>query len=164
MTLNQVEPLAPAAARRAAQDDTRVDPRICRMVEAVLLGSPVARALGVQLRRLAVDRVELLLPFRAEIVTHGDTVHGGVIATLIDIAGAAAAGSGADAQALQGGATSSLTVQYLAPARGTALLAVAEVVRRGRKQVATDVSVFAHDPAGGTGVLVAKALMSSVLF
>ncbi|AOY90820.1 acyl-CoA thioesterase [Cupriavidus sp. USMAA2-4] len=138
-----------------------VDDRIRSVVDTVLLGSPVARALGVRLHRLEIDHMELLLPFHADLVTHGDTVHGGVIATLVDICGAAAAGSGADAGTLQGGATSSLALQYLAPARGTDLLAIARVLRRGRKQVATDITVHA---GGSDGELVAKALMGSVLF
>lgn len=145
-----------------------VDPRMRAMIDNVLLASPVARALGVRLDQLAPDRVELLMPYLPTNVTHGSTVHGGVIATLIDIAGAAAAASGASADAVKGGATSSLSVQYLAAAQGVALRAVAEVVRRGRRQVVTEVAVYA-DSAGAKqedepGTLVAKALMSSAMF
>ncbi|MDQ0139642.1 uncharacterized protein (TIGR00369 family) [Cupriavidus necator] len=132
------------------------------MVDNVLIGSPVARALGVRVASLAPDHVELEMPFLPTNVTHGSIVHGGVIATLIDIAGAAAAASGASADEVKGGATSSLSIQYLAPARGAALRAVAVVVRRGRKQVVLDVSVYAEAP--DEGVLVAKALMSSAMF
>jgi uncharacterized protein (TIGR00369 family) len=102
------------------------------------------------------------MPFLPTNVTHGSIVHGGVIATLIDIAGAAAAASGASADEVKGGATSSLSIQYLAPAQGAALRAVATVVRRGRRQVVTDVAVYAEAP--DEGVLVAKALMSSAMF
>lgn len=161
MSLDSAVVPALAHPPRLTDAGPAVDDRIRRMVDTVLLGSPVARALGVRLHRLEIDHVELLLPFHADLVTHGDTVHGGVIASLVDICGAAAAGSGADARTLQGGATSSLTLQYLAPARGTDLLAVARVLRRGRKQVSTDISVHA---GGRDGELVAKALMGSVLF
>ncbi|MHA7680494.1 PaaI family thioesterase [Cupriavidus sp. PET2-C1] len=153
-------PVLSSAASAAATPP--VDPRIRHTVEQVLMGSPVARALGITLDVLAVDQVELLLPFRADNVTVGEIVHGGVIATLIDVAGAAAAASGADAGNLRGGATSSLHIQYLEAARAANLRAVASVVRRGRRQVATEVSVYAE---GENQVeLVAKALMSSTLF
>jgi uncharacterized protein (TIGR00369 family) len=137
-------------------------PRMRQMVEEVLMGSPVARALGVQLDVLKPEHVELVLPYSPENVTLGNTVHGGVIATLIDIAGAAASASGADPERMKGGATASLTVQYLAPANGTSLRAVASVVRRGRRQVISDVEVYAEESDACT--LVAKALMSSTIF
>lgn len=151
-----------ASLTRQRDRDTTVDPRMRAMVENVLIGSPVARALGVRLASLTPDHVELDMPFLPTNVTHGSIVHGGVIATLIDIAGAAAAASGASADEVKGGATSSLSIQYLAPAQGSALRAVATVVRRGRRQVVTDVSVYAEAP--DEGALVAKALMSSAMF
>ncbi len=154
--------LSSAASAAVAASAAFVDARIRQTVEQVLMGSPVARALGIRLDVLAVDQVELLLPFSAANVTVGDVVHGGVIATLIDVAGAAAAASGADAGNLRGGATSSLNIQFLEAARAVSLRAVANVVRRGRRQVVSEVSVYAEgtDEAG----LVAKALMSSTLF
>ena len=85
----------------------------------------------------------------------------GVIATLIDVAGAAAAFSAVDLEAVKGGATGSLSIQYLAPARSATLRAVADVVRRGKRQVVTEVSVFAEGDA--EAVLAAKALMSTAL-
>ncbi|MGE8368440.1 PaaI family thioesterase [Cupriavidus sp.] len=139
-----------------------VDPRIRQYVEQVLMGSPVARAIGIVLDVLASGHVELLLPFRAGNVTVGEIVHGGVIATLIDVAGAAAAASGADADSMRGGATSSLNIQYLEAAGGADLRAVATVVRRGRRQVVTEVAVYAE--RADQAELVAKALMSSALF
>ena len=94
-------------------------------------------------------------------ITVGDIVHGGVIATLIDVAGAAAAFSKVDLDVVKTGATGSLSIQYLAPARAAPLRAVAEVIRRGKRQVATEVSVYAEGDA--EAVLVAKALMSTAL-
>lgn len=143
-------------------DGDRIDARIRRMVDDVLMQSPVSRALGIRLDAMEADHVELTLPYKADNVTHGTTIHGGVIATLIDVAGAAAAASGADADTLRGGATSSLTIQYLAAAQAAPLRAVAVVVRRGRRQVVSEVSVYAE--GADEGVLVAKALMSSAMF
>lgn len=145
-----------------ADHHTEVAPRIRAMVEEILIGSPVARALGVALDVLAPEHVELVLPFSQANVTVGQTVHGGVIATLIDIAGAAAAASGADPDKVRGGATSALSIQYVAPAEAASLRAVATVVRRGQRQIATEITVYAEQPEAGT--VVAKALMNSVLF
>lgn len=161
--LSLIPALSSAASNAASNAATApVDPRIRQTVEQVLMGSPVARALGIALDVLAIDQVELLLPFSAANVTVGEIVHGGVIATLIDVAGAAAAASGADADNLRGGATSSLNIQYLEAARAATLRAVANVVRRGRRQVVTEVSVYAE--SADRVELVAKALMSSALF
>lgn len=138
-----------------------VDPRNAAMLESVLIGSPVARTLGIRFDAMEIDHVELLLPFSMNHITVGDMVHGGVIATLIDVAGAAAAFSDVDLEVVKGGATGSLSIQYLAPAKSATLRAVSDVVRRGKRQVVTEISVFAeaHDEA----VLVAKALMSTAL-
>jgi len=152
----------PKAIAAVFRDSAATHPRMREMVEEVLMGSPVARMLGIRLDVLVPEHVELVLPYDAANVTHGNTVHGGVIATLIDIAGAAAASSGADPEEVKGGATSSLNIQYLAPAQGATLRAVAEVVRRGRRQVVSDVSVYAEGRDGAT--LVAKALMGSAMF
>ncbi|MGY8527367.1 PaaI family thioesterase [Paracidovorax citrulli] len=150
-------------AKTALHGEVRPVPAQLRaMVEAVLIQSPVARTLGVELDSLAPEHVELRLPFRTTNITMGNTVHGGVIATLIDIAGAAAAASGANVDELKGGATSSLSIQYLAPAQGADLRAVACVLRRGRRQVVTEVTVYAESDDGGA--IVAKALMGSTLF
>ncbi|WP_137927495.1 PaaI family thioesterase [Cupriavidus sp. 2SB] len=139
-----------------------VDPRAMAMLESVLIGSPVARALGIRFGRVEIDHVELLLPFSMQNITAGDMVHGGVIATLIDVAGAAAAFTNVDQETVKGGATSSLSIQYLAPAKSAALRAVADVVRRGRRQVVTEVAVYA-EAENERAALCAKALMSTAL-
>jgi uncharacterized protein (TIGR00369 family) len=142
----------------AAINATEVDPRLAARIREVLFGSPVARTLGLELQALSVDRAVLALPFKAGNVTIADIVHGGVIAALIDVAGVAAALSGAAFETLRGSATSSLAISYLAPAKGVALRAEAVVLRRGRRQVVTDIAVFAED------VLAAKALATVTLF
>jgi uncharacterized protein (TIGR00369 family) len=135
-----------------------VDPRLERIVRDVLMASPVACRLGIALESLEADRAVLELPFSPGNVTLGDTVHGGVIATLIDVAAAAVAASGADPETLAGGATASMTISYLAPARGSHLRAEAVTLRRGRRQVVSEVTVH------GEGVPLAKALVTSALF
>lgn len=134
------------------------DPDLARVIEQVLLASPLAVRLGIVLDSLESERVALRMPFRPDNVTVGAVVHGGAIATLVDIAGAAASASGAPA-GTKGGATSSLSLSYLAPADGVDLAAEARVIQRGRSGTVSDVEV--RDP---TGRLVAKALVTSRLF
>jgi uncharacterized protein (TIGR00369 family) len=79
------------------------------------------------------DRVRMRLPFRDELTTLGDTVHGGAIAALADSAATAAAWSGVDPDNMPSrGTTISLDVRYVKGARGSDLLADATVTRRGR--------------------------------
>lgn len=113
--------------------------------------SPLVRHLGIRVQVLEHDRAELVLPYDERLATVGDIVHGGAIASLIDTAGMAAAwADDAEPEALAG-STVSLTVDYVAPARGQDLVATATVARRGRSLCFTDVRVC--EPGGR---LVAK--------
>jgi uncharacterized protein (TIGR00369 family) len=118
--------------------------------------SPLVRHLGISVETLEPDRAELLLPYRAELATMGDVVHGGAIATLIDTAGMAAAWAH-DEEAPDGatGSTVSMTVEYLEAARGGDLLATGTPVRRGHTMCFCDVEVT--EPPGGR--LVAKGMV-----
>ena len=150
-------------AAASPDDATPVDPRMTARIVDVLLGSPVARQLGIGLVTAARDRVVLALPFRPGNVTLGRIVHGGVIATLVDVAGAAASASGADGADVAGGATGNLTIHYLAPADGCDLVAEAVVVKRGRRQTVSDVTVRAggarrREGAAGQRVVPAAPL------
>ena len=113
--------------------------------------SPLVKHLGIELKTLEPDQAELLLPYREEVATMGDVVHGGAIASLIDTAGMAAAWADDVEPEALAGATVSLTVDYVAAARGQDLLATATVARRGRSLAFTDVRVTEPD-----GRLVAK--------
>lgn len=135
-----------------------IHPKMQAFIEEVQMGSPVATALGIRVESVAVDRAVLRMPFRDGNISVGRNVHGGVIATLVDLAGSAACATGADGAAV-GGVTSTLTLSYLDPASGVDLLAEGVVVKRGRTQTVTDVSV--RDPSGR---LVAKGLVTSKIF
>ena len=118
--------------------------------------SPLVRHLGIELRSLERDRAELLLPYRPELATIGDVVHGGAIATLIDTTGTAAAwADDTDVPESATGSTVSMTVQYIEAARGGDLLASSVVVRRGRTLCFCEVTVT-EPPANRA---VAKGLL-----
>src|SRR4029077_10750207 len=94
---------------------------------------------------IAADRVRVGLPFRPEVTTMGDLVHGGAISALIDIAATAAFWTGADLARNPRGTTIGFSVNFLAPARGQDLVAEAAVVRRGRSISVGEVIVTAGD-------------------
>ena len=123
------------------------------LMEAFLPQSPFVVKLGVQAESLERDRVLLRMPWAPANVTVGDMVHGGAITALVDIAAMAAAWSGAPLPAVLRGVTTSMAVEFLAPARETDLLARGSVLRRGRSLINCEVDVL---QPGGT--LIAKAI------
>jgi len=130
-------------------------PNVEEVVRAAIVGSPLASHLGLQVERVEVDRVGVRLPFRREVTTIGDVVHGGAIASLIDTAATAAAWSGADLEQQSRGTTIGLTVSFLAAGRGQDLVAAARVIQRGRT-----ICVCEVDVAGADGTRVARALVT----
>jgi uncharacterized protein (TIGR00369 family) len=128
-------------------------------IDEILVKSPFAKPLGIAVVAAEPDRVTLRLPLRAELTTVGSIVHGGAIATLIDVAGAAASASGITGDDAAGGVTSHLTVAYLAPADGRDIEAEAVVAHRTRSRTVSDVAVRDAD-----GTLVAKGTVISRIF
>jgi uncharacterized protein (TIGR00369 family) len=115
--------------------------------------SPFAVYLGIQLVELGDGRAVLRLPFRQELVTIGSTVHGGAIATLVDTAAMAAAWACAEVPDPPRGSTVGLTVDYLAPANGRGIEAVASVVRRGRRLTTLRVDAHAEETHVATALV-----------
>ncbi len=124
-------------------------------MEQFVKHSPFSGHVGIEARVIEPDHVELALPFRDEVVTIGDTVHGGAISTLIDMAATAASWSGAELPEAPVGSTVALTVNFLRAARGQEVVASARVVRRGRSICFCQVDVT---DAGGE--LVANGLVT----
>jgi uncharacterized protein (TIGR00369 family) len=115
--------------------------------------SPFVAKLGIVAEVLDADEVRLRMPWDTTNVTLGDMVHGGAIATLADVTVMAAAWAGVEAADSLRGVTTSMAVQFLAPARATDLIGVGRVLRRGKTLVNCDVDVVTPD-----GELVAKAI------
>jgi len=94
--------------------------------------SPFIGLLGLRLVSLEPEVAIVEMPFRAELATAGDIVHGGAIGSLMDTAAALAAWSSHDpSQGTQWG-TVGYSVSFLAPGRGQTVRATAKVSRRGR--------------------------------
>jgi uncharacterized protein (TIGR00369 family) len=104
-------------------------PPAAEFVRAFVATSPFARRTGLEVVDLAADRAELRLPFDEGNVTVADVVHGGAIATLLDVAVTAAAFCSPQALDATSGATVSLTINYVRAGRGD-LVAVGRAVRR----------------------------------
>lgn len=117
--------------------------------------SPFSRKLGVQAVAFEPDRAVLKLPFAEENTTIADIVHGGAILTLADIAATAAAWTGVDDPQQYRGLTADMSLSFVSAGRGQALLADAQVIRRGA--TLTFVEVTVRDEAGEA---VAKALVT----
>ncbi len=123
------------------------------LIRAFIPASPLARHLGLELDELEPDRARLRLPFAEHVVTMGDVVHGGAIGALIDTTATAAAWSVDEIPESMAGATVSMTVDFVAAARGKDLVAEGRVVRRGRSLCFCEVTVTEPD-----GRIVAKGL------
>ena len=100
------------------------------VVRGMIVGSPLASLLGITAEAIEPDRVRLCLPYRAEVTTAGDVVHGGAIASLIDVAATAAAWSTADLAHGARGTTVGLTVSFLTAARAWAIAMLVRLMSR----------------------------------
>jgi uncharacterized protein (TIGR00369 family) len=118
-------------------------------LQQMVTAPPLHRWLGVQLTALDETMVEITMPWRAEFVANTEIgyTHGGIIASLIDLAGdyAIAAKLG------HGVPTIDLRTDYHATAMPGPLVARARLVKLGRTLATADVQVF-----GETGELLAS--------
>ena len=116
------------------------------------IAMPYARAIGLAVSTLEPGLVRLRLPYRDENGNRNGTLHGGVLAGLVDTAGALAAATGlppGDA------ATTDLVVHYLAAAHGEEVVAEARVRRAGRA-----IAFVSVDVTSAAGTLVATGLVA----
>jgi uncharacterized protein (TIGR00369 family) len=91
------------------------------------------RTCGITVRRWGPDGVEMVMPYSDELSAHTGVFHGGALATLIDTAGGAAVMAGHDFNLGSRLSTVSMSVQYLAAARGETVVASARCTKRGRQ-------------------------------
>ena len=123
------------------------------IIQAFVPSSPFVGHLRIELAELSLDRAVLRMPFRPELATMGDVVHGGAIASLLDTASMAAAWSDDTEPEATAGGTVSMSVDYVSAARGVDLVATAVAVRRGRSLCFCEVTVADPD-----GAVIAKGL------
>jgi steroid delta-isomerase-like uncharacterized protein len=132
-----------------------LDGPIVSTIEKLIVASPFGTQLGLVCESVAADRVRVRLPFRSEVTTVGDMVHGGAIAALVDVAATAAAWATPEATLAARGSTVGFSLNFLAPGRARDLVADARVVQRGKSLCVCEVEVT--DPQGAA---VARALVT----
>jgi uncharacterized protein (TIGR00369 family) len=116
------------------------------IIEAFIPNSPHAASLEIGLTSIGTDEAVLELPYRDELATMGDVVHGGAVSALIDTAAMAAAWASDEIPENPAGATVALSVNFVSAAGGADLRADSKVVRRGGRLSFCEVSV--RDPEG----------------
>jgi len=115
-------------------------------VPAAMLATPYLSGLGLVFERYEPDDVTVRLPFREDLTNDTVSYHGGVIATVLDTTGAAAAWSNHDFARGTRASTVALSVQFVGAVRGGDLVCHARVVRRARELIFTEIT--ATDDAG----------------
>jgi len=107
--------------------------------------TPFMALLGIRFDRYEPDDVVVRLPFDERWTNDGAVYHGGVVASMLDTAGAAAAWSNHDFDRGVRASTVSMSVQYLAAAQTSDLVVQARTVRRGRALIFTEITAFDDD-------------------
>ncbi len=116
------------------------DPAYAERIRASFALQQAMALVGAQLQTIEPGRVEITLPYKAELTQQHGYIHGGIVGMIADSAAGYAANTLAPAGA------SVLTVEYkmnlLAPADGERLLARGEVIKPGRQLSITRAEVF----------------------
>jgi len=110
-----------------------------RDLAALCEAEPYCRELGLAVDELAEGVARLRLPYHDKNSNPGQALHGGVAASLIDIAGKLAAGTGFEGEVEA--AAIDVSVNYLAAAIGEEIVAEGRVLRRGKEISYAEVDV-----------------------
>ncbi len=124
-------------------------------IRDLMPATPFLSGLGVVFDRYEPDDVTLRLPFRPDLTNDGTYYHGGVVASVLDTAGAAAAWSNHDFEKGTGASTVALSIQYVGACKQSDLVCHARAVRRGKELTFTEITATDAD-----GRVVAHALQT----
>ncbi|CAG0954935.1 acyl-CoA thioesterase [Myxococcaceae bacterium] len=116
-----------------------------RVVREWIAGAPYAEKLGVICEEVEVDRVVMRLPWAPDHATIGDRVHGGAIASLVDIVATGVCWATPELTESTRGTTIGFSISFLNAGRAQDLLATGRVVQRGRSIVVAEVDVRGSD-------------------
>jgi len=117
--------------------------------------TPFIGWLGLVFERYEPDDVVLRLPFREDLTNDGTYYHGGVIGSVLDTAGAAAAWSNHDFNRGARASTVSMTVQYMGACKKSDLICRATTLRRRNELIFTEITGTDAD-----GQIVAHAVQT----
>jgi uncharacterized protein (TIGR00369 family) len=124
-------------------------------VVEIMPATPFLKGLGIVFDRYEPDDVVLRLPFREDLTNDGVYYHGGVIASVVDTAGAAAAWSNHDFDKGARASTISMSIQYVGACKKSDLVCAARTVRRGKELTFTEITAADTD-----GNVVAHAVQT----
>lgn len=110
--------------------------------------------LGIMVQEVRVDYCRMLMPFKPELRQPAGLVHGGAIATLLDVVAVPAVGASYGPSARY--STIDMHVQFMSAVRDHDIVAEGWVVRRGRSVVFCESE--AVDVA--TGTVVARSVLT----
>ena len=121
----------------------------------IMRNAPFMGGLGVVFERYEPDDVTIRLPFREDLTNDGTYFHGGVIASVLDTAGAAAAWSNHDFDKGMRAATVAMSIQYTGAAKRCDLVCHARTARRRKELMFTEITATDAD-----GNVVAHAVQT----
>jgi uncharacterized protein (TIGR00369 family) len=112
-------------------------------VRHIVDGVPFAKVLDMQLVGWEIDRAVMRVPFSIDRTSNGKVFHGGILSSLADSVGSAAAYSGHvfEEDRRIGLVTVSLAIQYLDATPGGDLIAEARCTRRGKRLCYCDIGL-----------------------
>jgi len=114
-------------------------------VRDLMLSTPFIGGLGIVFERYQPDDVTIRLPFREDLTNDGTYFHGGVIASVMDTAGAAAAWSNHDFDKGMRASTVAMSIQYTGAAKRCDLLCHARTARRRKELTFTEITATDAD-------------------
>ncbi|HET9200128.1 MAG TPA: PaaI family thioesterase [Dehalococcoidia bacterium] len=114
------------------------------------------KLIGARVEEIEPDLARVVLPFRPDVVTFADIVHGGAIAGLLDIAATAAAWSTVEDMTKARGTTIGFSITYLEAARGKDVVAEARVIRRGKQIIYLEVELTSDGREVARGLVTYK--------
>jgi uncharacterized protein (TIGR00369 family) len=108
--------------------------------ENLLHNSPFHQFLGIQFEKYESGEVMLKIPFREEFIVNSELgiIHGGILASLLDIAGHYAIFSVVGSKS----PTLNLRIDYLSPATASDLIVQGNVVRIGSSIGVADMKLY----------------------
>jgi uncharacterized protein (TIGR00369 family) len=124
-------------------------------IAEIMPATPYLASLGIVFERYDPDAVTIRLPFREDLTNDGTYYHGGVVAAVVDTAGAAAAWSNHDFDKGARASTIALSIQYVGACKRSDLVCHGRTVRRGKELTFTEITATDAD-----GSVVAHAVQT----
>ncbi len=139
-----------------APSNAAMDP--ASRVQASFGQQSIMALLGAKLDTVEPGRVDIVLPYRADLCQQNGFLHAGISTTIADSAGGYAAftlfGPGEDVL------TSEFKMNFLAPAKGDRFVATGRVVKPGKRLSICQVEMHAYD--GEHATLCVIGLLTAV--